>query len=276
MSSNPFAALDDSGDEGPAKVAAAPKGKKTTAPKVAPVSKPDPKSKPKNNDRNTKSGRGRGGPPPARDGKRTYDRRSGTGRGKEIKKGGGGARNWGNDKDEAKKAEGRINENAEVAPATDGNESPDVPAEEIEPEKEDNTISYADYIAAKGKKEEVALRDVQNDFAGIAVSEKKVEESFVELGGGKKKKDKKKKETEKKIIEVGFRAPKVIRDDDRGERRDGGRGRGAGRGERRDGRGRGAGRGGKSGRGAGRGPKPSSSKKPQGLNVQDEGAFPSL
>ena len=66
------------------------------------------------------------------------------------------------------------------------------------------------------------------------------------------------------------------RDAGRGDRRDG-RGRGgAGRGDRRDGRGRGAGRGGRSGRGAGRGPKTGATKKPQGLNVQDEGAFPSL
>jgi len=289
MSSNPFAALDDSGDEAPPKVkAAAPK--KSTAQKVAPASKVDPKSKPKNNDRNTKHGRG--GRAPVRDGKRAYDRRSGTGRGKEIKKGGGGARNWGNDKDEAKKAEGRINEDAEVAPATDGNENPDAAAEEVEPEKEDNTMTYAEYIASKGKKEEVALRGVKNDFEGFAASEKVEEDSFISKGGGKKKKDKKKKKgTEKAVIDLGFRVAKTNidsgRDAGRGDRRDGrgrggagrgdrrdGRGRGgAGRGDRRDGRGRGAGRG---GRGAGRGPKTGATKKPQGLNVQDEGAFPSL
>lgn len=277
MSSNPFAALDDSGDEAPPKVkVAAPK--KSTVQKVAPASKVDPKSKPKNNDRNTKHGRG--GRAPVRDGKRAYDRRSGTGRGKEIKKGGGGARNWGNDKDEAKKAEGRINEDADVAPATDGNENPDAAAEEVEPEKEDNTMTYVEYIASKGKKEEVALRGVKNDFEGFAASEKVVEDSFISTGGGKKKKDKKKKDVEKAVIDLGFRVAKTNvdsgRDAGRGDRRDG-RGRGgAGRGDRRDGRGRGAGRGGRSGRGAGRGPKTGATKKPQGLNVQDEGAFPSL
>lgn len=277
MSSNPFAALDDSGDEAPPKVkVAAPK--KSTVQKVAPASKVDPKSKPKNNDRNTKHGRG--GRAPVRDGKRAYDRRSGTGRGKEIKKGGGGARNWGNDKDEAKKAEGRINEDADVAPATDGNENPDAAAEEVDPEKEDNTMTYVEYIASKGKKEEVALRGVKNDFEGFAASEKVVEDSFISTGGGKKKKDKKKKDVEKAVIDLGFRVAKTNvdsgRDAGRGDRRDG-RGRGgAGRGDRRDGRGRGAGRGGRSGRGAGRGPKTGATKKPQGLNVQDEGAFPSL
>ncbi|VEU39013.1 unnamed protein product [Pseudo-nitzschia multistriata] len=268
MSSNPFAALDDSDDEGPPKAKAP---KKSNAQKVVPASKPDPKSKPKNNDRNTKHGRG--GRPPVRDGKRAYDRRSGTGRGKEIKKGGGGARNWGNEKAEAKKAEGRINENEEVAPATDGNESPDVPSEEVEPEKEDNTMTYADYMASKGKKEEVALREVKNDFAGMAACAKGEEESFLEMGGGKKKKERKKKEVDKKTVDVGFRVAKANSDGGRGDRRDG-RGRGAGRGDRRDGRGRG--RGGKGGRGAGRGAKAGGNKKPQGLNVQDEGAFPSL
>ncbi len=36
--------------------------------------------------------------------------RSGTVRGKEIKKGGGGRGNWGSDKQDAKKAEGHVNE----------------------------------------------------------------------------------------------------------------------------------------------------------------------
>jgi len=267
MSSNPFAALDDSGDEGAPK-AKAPVAKKSNAEKIVPASKPDLKAKPKNNDRNTKHGRG--GRPPVRDGKRVYDRRSGTGRGKEIKKGGGGARNWGNAKDEAKKAEGRINENEEVAPATDGNENPDVPAEEAKPEVEDNTMTLAEYMASKGKKEEAALRDVKNEFEGKAVAAKGDEEAFMVMGGGKKKKDKKKKEVEKKSVDVGFRVGNPNSDGGRG-----GRGRGGGRGDRRDGRGRG--RGGKGGRGAGgRGPKTGGNKKPQGINVNDEGAFPSL
>lgn len=50
MSSNPFAALDDSGDEGAPK-AKAPVAKKSNAEKIVPASKPDLKAKPKNNDR---------------------------------------------------------------------------------------------------------------------------------------------------------------------------------------------------------------------------------
>lgn len=268
MSSNPFAALDDSGDEAPPKKAPASKKKAT----VAPSSKPDPKSKPKNNDRNTKHGRG--GRPPARDGKRTYDRRSGTGRGKEIKKGGGGARNWGSDKNEAKKAEGRINEDEDIAPPAVDAEGAEAPAVE-EPKVEDNSMTYAEYMASKGKKEEVAMRDVKNEFEGVTESEKREEESFMAMGTGKKKKEKKQKEA-KKTVDVGFRVAKANSGGEgRGDRRDG---RGRGRGDRRDGRGRGRG-----GRGSGRGSDrgsgrggPRGPKKPQGLNVQDEGAFPSL
>lgn len=263
MSSNPFAALDDSGDEAP-KSKAAPVSKKKSSAVVPSSSKPDPKSKPKNNDRNTKHGRG--GRPPVRDGKRAYDRRSGTGRGKEIKKGGGGARNWGSDKNEAKKMEGRINEDEEIAPAADSEENPvDVAAEEVEPPKEDNTMTYADFMASKGKKEDVTLREVKNEFEGISIATKGEEESFIAMGGGKKKKDKKKKDVEKATIAVGFRSANSNG------------GRGEGRGDRRDGRGRGRGRNGGrgSGRGSGRGPR-SGAKKAQGLNVQDEGAFPSL
>ena len=198
-STNPFAALDDSDDEAPtSKPAPAPKKNKI----VAPSSKPDPKSKPKNNDRNTKHGRG--GRPPVRDGKRAYDRRSGTGRGKEIKKGGGGARNWGSDKNEAKKMEGRINENEELAMAVDGNDA-EAPTEEVEPPKEDNTMTYAEYMASKGKKEETSLRETKNEFEGINAAAKEEEESFISMGRGKKKKDKKKKEVEKKTVDVGFR-----------------------------------------------------------------------
>jgi len=290
---NSFAVLDDSEDEAP-KSKVAPASKKSgsdSSKKVAPASTPDPKNKPKNNGRNTKDGpRGR---PPARDGKRTYDRRSGTGRGKEIKKGGGGARNWGSDKNEAKKMEGSINEEEVVAPVvTEGAEAPvEVTVEEVEPPVVDNTISYADYMASKGDKEQVSLRETTNEFAGVTAAAKVEEKSFMSMGVAKKKKEKKQIEA-KKIIDVGFRSRKINTEGegrgDRGEGRgDRGEGRGGdrrdsrgGRGDRRDG-GRG-GRGGrgdrKGGRGAGgRGPKSSSStKKPQGLNVQDESAFPSL
>ena len=100
--------------------------------------------------------------------------------------------------------EGRINEDEDIAPAAEGEEVPaDAPAEE--PAKEDNTMTYAEYMASKGKKEEVSLRDTKNEFAGVTAAAKGEEESFMQMGGGKKKKDKKKKEVEKKTVDVGFR-----------------------------------------------------------------------
>ena len=142
-----------------------------------------------NNDRNTKHGRGGRNPP--RDGKRAYDRRSGTGRGKEIKKGGGGARNWGSDKADAKKMEGKIDEeavNEEPPKETEGEEPPvaeEAPVEEEKPE--DNTMTFADYMASKGKKEADTGRQVESEFKGVSAS-KKVEEDFLVMGGGKQKK----------------------------------------------------------------------------------------
>ncbi len=165
--------------------------------------------RPPNNDRNTKHGRG--GRAPVRDGKRAYDRRSGTGRGKEIKKEGGGARNWGNDKADAKKMEGKIEEDAvkEEKPVevTEGEE---VPAEETvevpepEPEPEDNTMTLAEYMAMKQKKEDGASgREVVDEFQGKTAA-MKVEEDFLVMGGGKSKKKKKENETNQ-TVEVAFR-----------------------------------------------------------------------
>jgi plasminogen activator inhibitor 1 RNA-binding protein len=165
--------------------------------------------RPTTNDRNTKSGRG--GRAPTRDGKRAYDRRSGTGRGKEIKKDGGGPRNWGSDKEDAKKMEGKVVDGdvkeekpvvvAVVAAAAEG-ETPEVEVP-AEPTPKDNTLTYAEYMAAKGKTEAAKMREVDNEFKGLAAA-KKVESDFLVMGGNKAKKTKKKKD-EKKSLEVGFR-----------------------------------------------------------------------
>merc|ERR1712008_325283 len=133
-------------------------------------------------------GNGRGGRPPVRDGKRTHDRRSGTGRGKEIKKGGGGARNWGSDKNEARDLEGAIKDDqvenlTTTNPADDGAEPDEVPAgagkekekfEEKEPEPEVVTYSYEEYLVMKNeaKSDSAAFKPVQEKqlddaFAGM-------------------------------------------------------------------------------------------------------------
>jgi len=308
MSQNFFAALDDSGDEAPAPAKSVVKKRE---PKI--VNNPGPSaqvgSKRSSNDRNTKSGRGERNAP--RDGKRAYDRRSGTGRGKEIKKGGGGARNWGSDKADAKKMEGTINEDeVKEDKPTELRQDEAVEDAPVEEKPVDNTVSYADYMASKGKKEATTLREVEDDFKELkawTIEEK----DFLVMGGAKQKKNKKKKDAQKKTVDVGFRVAKPNVDSDRGDRGDrdrggrgdrdrggrgdrdrggrgdrdrggrgdrdrggrGGRG-GRGRGGRGEGRGgRGEGRGGRDARGRGRGGGRGQSS---GINVQDETAFPSL
>lgn len=148
-----------------------------------------------------------------RDGKRAYDRRSGTGRGKEIKKGGGGARNWGSDKAEAKKMEGTINEEGakeekavEVPVVGEETAEKEAPAEE---KPEDKTMTFAEYMASKGKKDETSGRELEDEFKGLSAATK-TEEDFLVMGGGKQKKSKKKKDAGKKTVEVGFRVVSCV------------------------------------------------------------------
>jgi len=233
-------------------------------------------------DRNTKGGRG-SRPVPTREGKRQYDRRSGTGRGKEIKKGGGGGHNWGSDKDAAKKAEGPVSEGAEdtIAPEKEENGEEEAVIEEKEPEPEpepeDNTMSYEEYLASKKQPESALLkpleiRQVDNEFAGKTAS-KKEEGDFLVMGGGKQLKKKGAKKTEKETLVLDFKVKTAISDDRRregkrdggGRRESGGRRDGQGGGRREGGRQRGS-RGGGGG-GGGRG---------KGLDTSDASAFPSL
>ena len=81
-------------------------------------------------------------------------------------------------------------------------ETPEVP--EPEPEPEDNTMTLAEYMALKQKKDDKAAgREVVNEFQGKTAAAK-VEEDFLVLGGGKSKKKKKEKEA-KPTIDVAFR-----------------------------------------------------------------------
>ncbi|KAL7488647.1 hypothetical protein ACHAW6_014244 [Cyclotella cf. meneghiniana] len=281
--SNFFAALDDSGDEGKAKAApVASKKKENKKPEVVEPSKVETRPN-KHDNRHTKGGRS--SPPPPREGKRTFDRRSGTGRGREISKGGGGGHNWGSDKDEAKKAEGPVAEGQEEAVVVaeengDDNgekEEKDAVVEEPkEPEPEDKTLSYEEYLATKSRPDSAAFkpleeRTVENEFAGKSVSRKETED-FLVMGGGKQPKKKGQKKEEKEKLVLDFKVKSAI-GDERGPRRDGrrdGEGRGGGgRDGRRDGRrdrGRGGGGRGSGGRGGGG----------RGLDATDPNAFPSL
>ncbi|KAL7556352.1 hypothetical protein ACA910_006280 [Epithemia clementina (nom. ined.)] len=276
MSANFFAALDDSDEE--AAVAAAAPAKQAVAKHETKEAKAPVKSeerydqrKPQsagganhagrhNANRNTKYGRG--GPPPQREGKRQYDRRSGTGRGKEIKKDGGGAHNWGSDAIEARSNEGAIADEAnpgavdptyeateeEAGVTPEETEEPELqPEPEPEPEPEDNTLSYDEYMALKKEQGEIEAlkpvkeREVENEFQNIQ-AKKAVKEDFLVMGGGKGKRVKKQKEKEAPEVELGFRAGGEGGSNYRG----GGRGRGRGRGrfdDDREGGGRGRGRG---------------------------------
>jgi plasminogen activator inhibitor 1 RNA-binding protein len=257
---NAFAILDDSDDESP------PITKPTTTTTKQTSAKPSNSNKniqkndrrnntnparTNNNDRNTKGGRG---PRTARDGKRTYDRRSGTGRGKEIKKGGGGSRNWGSDKAEAKKAEGALPENKEptTTPDQDAVAVPEpAPTPVVEQEPEQVTMSLEEYLESKktagesvfGTRKVKTIED--NEFAGKQ-AHAAVEGDFMVMGSGKALRTKGAGKKEVQRLDVAFRVASTntgAGDDDHRGGRGGGRG-----GDRRGGRGRGGDR-----RGAGRG-----------------------
>jgi len=254
-------------------------------------------------DRNTRGGRGR---PPVREGKRQYERRSGTGRGREIKKDGGGARNWGNEKNVAKEAEGIVQEDevrgegeelakaeAEAITTEGGTEEVVVEGEDAvalaEPEEE-KKMTLEEYLQSKLTTDNELLkpkaaRSVESsEFAGFA-PKVSVEENFLIMGGGskntRKKESVKEKEEEKVKLDLGFRVGGQNfdrRDGDRHEGRGnsrfaGGEDRRAGRWEdRRGGRGgrdsRGGDRRGVVGGGRGRGS--------AHVSVFDPNAFPSL
>jgi len=143
----------------------------------------------------------RKGPAPARPGKRVYDRKSGTGRGKEVSKGGAGKGGWGTEQDE-------IGEGTEQPPAPTVGEPPKegeekkeaaapeaAPEEKKEPEKEEKTLHQ--YMEEQKKKAPaVALPPPRT----IAASEEKKWKDFVPLKrdedteGPRAKREKKEKE----------------------------------------------------------------------------------
>jgi len=265
---NFFAALDDSDDEHEPQVQKKQPEKKKTEKSTKKVAVSAPvksesqqrHSRSHHNDRNLKSGRGGGSRSererqPPRDGKRAYERRSGTGRGKEIKKSGGGGRNWGSDKNDARQAEGMVfeekeNENIDIEGAVgeqtgesagedgapEAQENGD--AAEAEPEKEeeeDKTMTYEEYLAQKAEQraesdafKPVEMRELENEFAGLVGKKGRKEEeaeAFLKMGTGKalrKKGSGEKKEKEKLV--PNFRVQDANAPMRRSNRRDGGRG----------------------------------------------------
>ncbi|OQR97364.1 hypothetical protein THRCLA_07005 [Thraustotheca clavata] len=195
--------------------------------------------------------------------KRNYDRRSGTGRGKEVSKSGGGGHNWGNEADKTElAAEAEIQEGAVVTEETTEEVAEVVVAEE------DKTLSYEEYLAQKKQSRaasehfaEVQVRSVTNEFAEAALVTKdgktpdfieaSYEKVFTKKTSGRKK---------QLITDVGF---SVTPTSNPREEREGGRG-GRGRGGRDGGRGR------------GNNSAPKRADKSKAPNVTDVNAFPSL
>ena len=173
-------------------------------------------------------------------GGREFERKSGTGRGREVSKGGAGGNNWGS---------AETQEADEAAAAASAVEAEERAAKRKAEEAEDaKMVSYDDYLKQKessngegfGARAEKA---VTSEFAVPALT--KVTADFMVMGSGKalrKKGDAGKKG--KQTLEAGFRFKAPDRDDDAGGRG----GRGGGRGGDRDG-----GRGGRGGGGRGGG-----------------------
>jgi len=194
-------------------------------------------------------------------GKREFDRRSGTGRGREIKKDGAGGHNWGNEKDAVAAAT--------ETPAAEDEENADKKEEAVEAEEEEVQLSLEEYKAQKNEKrhgegfQKLQTRKLSTAESGYGKKvERAEEESFIHFGY-QKKKIREKTQKKKKMVEVHFNvrdssapAPRErdnFRNGDRnrGERdnfRNGDRNRGG-----RGGRGRGRGRGGRGGSFGGRG-----------------------
>lgn len=196
----------------------------------------------RNNDRR----KGRGGRGGYNSRGREFDRRSGTGRGREVKKSGGGGHNWGADKDETMNEE-RAEQEAtnEVENGGDSEEKEGEAAEAQEP-KEPEVVQLTLEEFMKKKEEEraeMASSDAfkaiqvekvdESEFDGVVLSKKKDEDDDnenVSKKTGKKNSNKNKKQI---VEDVGFRMKPVQRDREGRNRRNrdnrrGGRGGGRG------------------------------------------------
>ena len=306
------------------------KPKDSAAPKEARGPKPEKKEKPtagaegiadelaKGNDRGGVDGHRRGktgdrrrgsGPnqkgkdgdeAPAKGGKpkREFERRSGTGRGRELSKGGRGAFGFGSAEQDAQDAE------KNPASAEPDSESPDadIPEPEPEPEPVDNTRTLDEFLELRKKATQsstilstkLAPRAVDaSELAGLRAKDDGLTDYFAKVHEKAAVKGGPQRSTEAKVIlDLGFKAPPPAEDDDRRGKRGDDRGdrpqrftadkpdrpsSGRGRGGDRD-----SGRGGDrdSGRGrGGRGSAPSSrgvTGRIAGIDLSDANAFPAL
>ncbi|TYZ64911.1 hypothetical protein PybrP1_001134 [[Pythium] brassicae (nom. inval.)] len=208
--------------------------KKDRAPRSAPVG-----------GRGGRGGRGGEGRGEGRGERRQFERRSGTGRGRETSKQGGGARNWGNDADKTELvAEAELQDGAKGASDEEAATTEEAAVVE-EVEEEEVQFTLDEYLAKKKEQRtgelfaEVEVRQIETDFSGaVQLTKDGKTPDFVEAAYEKvyTKKTSGRKKTF--ITDVGFQAARPERTprfEDRGERSEGG-GRG-GRGSREGGRG---------------------------------------
>lgn len=207
--------------------------------------------------------------------RRTYERRSGTGRGGEIKREGAGRGNWGTPTDEiAPETEESVVENEAVVAAEKPTgeeevvdaekENPEKEVEEAEPEEKQMTLEEYEKVLEEKRKALLALKaeerkvDVDKEFESMQlVTKKKIDdEVFIKLGSDKDKRKEaaEKEERAKKSVSIN----EFLRPAEGGDSyyRRGGRGRG---------------RGGRGGYGGGYGMNNASAPK-----IEDPNQFPSL
>ena len=239
-------------------------------------------------------GRGAGGEEGASKGgkpKREFERRSGTGRGREVSKGGRGAFGFGSAEQDAQDAE------KNPASAVPDTEASDVEVAEPEPEPEpvDNTRTLDEYLALRKKATQsstilstkLAPRAVDSsELAGLRSKDDVLTDYFAKVHEKAAVERGSQRSTEAKVIlDLGFKAPPPAEDDDRRGKR------GDDRGDRpqrftadkpdrpSSGRGRGGDRDGGRGRG-GRGSVPASGRGVSGrvsaIDISDANAFPAL
>ncbi|KAL8646073.1 MAG: hypothetical protein Q9210_006334 [Variospora velana] len=222
--------------------------------------------------------------------------------GEQIAKAEEAAEGWGTDAPPAPVATGTWNPEAEASKgadidAADTTADPAAPAgipDPVEPEPEDNSRSYADYLAEQAEKKlklGAAPLAVRKPNEGSKQDKKwaqakplsKDEEEAEYIAGKGEKAKRERQRKEKNVVDVDFRyAEPASRGGERGRGRGRGgeRGRGGGGGGRGRGefRGRGDGfRGGRGDRGDSfRGGRGGGGREGDSVNVSDENAFPSL
>lgn len=205
-------------------------------------------------------GRGEGGE--FRREKREFDRHSGTGRGREVSRGGRGPGGWGNPEEEAHIAEKHVEvvepvlDEENAGPAAEAVDESGESAEQaanaepvVEAPPEPKVFTLDEYLASKAGARantelfgQVQERQVDADFSGMRSKQDNLS-NFIDLGNAKSAKAKKEQQrssAKTTIVDLGFRNALLDpenrprdenRRDDRGGRGGRGRGRGEGRGE---------------------------------------------